>query len=254
MVIMQTNTNEGRFDLALRDILQDEALQVRDKTDEKLIIKYAENINAGTVFPPIEVADVNGVFYLTDGWHRLGAFRRLGRTHITAILTKRTRKESIWAAACANTTHGKPLSSKENRNVFRAFITSGQHRVGMKGKLMSMREIGRTLGRNHQTLNNWMREDFPVLHRKFGRPTGEGPRYEPDFHGKAEKEHFADAVCKLDASGNAGKIMSPAHRGRLIGELVRWVADLREMPYEGTEGRSDSEVVSRPYIPVEEGF
>lgn len=63
-------------------------------------------------------------------------------------------------AASANLTHGPPLKSSEVRAAFRVYIQTKQHRKG-KGRLKSFREMAQELGRSHNTIRNWMTEDFP---------------------------------------------------------------------------------------------
>ena len=54
--------------VALRDILRDNALQVRTRVDPRTVRHYAEAMQAGAEFPPIKLARIDNSLYLVDGW------------------------------------------------------------------------------------------------------------------------------------------------------------------------------------------
>ncbi len=144
--------------------------QVRKKLCPQTVQRYAAAIKAGQELPPLQVAVVDGVPCLVDGYHRAAALEQLGCPTAEATITETTREEAQWRAAKANLTHGLPLKNSEIRNVFRVYIRSGRHKKG-SGRLKSYREISLELGRPHTTLRLWMEKDFPKLFFQYSGPS-----------------------------------------------------------------------------------
>ena len=141
--------------------------QIRDKLCRPTVHRYAAAMKAGQQLPPLSVALVDGVPCLVDGYHRVAAMELLGQATAEAIVTPATKPDAVWKAAKANMQHGLPLKSKELRQAFRVYIRTGQHRKG-RGKRKSLREIGQEIGRSHNTIRNWMAQDFPKLAKEYG--------------------------------------------------------------------------------------
>ena len=82
--------------------------QVRAAIDEQVVIDYAAQMAAGTVFPPIVVFAIDGTggYDLADGGHRIRAARRTGATSINAEVREGTALDALWYGLGANRTHG----------------------------------------------------------------------------------------------------------------------------------------------------
>lgn len=141
--------------------------QVRSKLCPHTVQRYAAAIKAGQTLPPLQVASVDGVPCLVDGYHRAAALEFLGFEEADAIITEATRDEAQWMAAQANMTHGLPLKPREVREVFRVYIRTGRYKKG-SGKWKSYREMGEELGRPHSTIRHWMEKDFKKLYHAYG--------------------------------------------------------------------------------------
>lgn len=98
--------------LSIGDIVIDDNLNVRDELDKDTIERYAECFDQ---LPPVVVFDIDDGYLLADGFHRVEAAKRLGRTDIDADVREGTRKDTEEYAALANLTHGKPLTRAERR-------------------------------------------------------------------------------------------------------------------------------------------
>jgi len=164
-----TNTST----VVLAQLCRAPEFQIRDKLCQSTVRRYAAAMKAGQQLPPLSVALVDGVPCLVDGYHRAAAMELLGHTTAEAVVTITTKPDAEWMAAKANTQHGLPLKAKEQRKVFKVFIRTGKHRKG-RGKLMSYREIAQEIGRSHNTIRNWMAEDFPALFRQYGQELSNG--------------------------------------------------------------------------------
>lgn len=166
--------------VSLTALIQDEATQIREEIDWKLVEEYRRQMLAGAVFPPITVAPVDDMdlergFVLVDGWHRTKAAEAIGQAFMEAtVITGASPDEYRWIAAQNNMTHGKRLKPSERREVFKAYVKAGRHRKpGKKShavRVKSAREMSRELGGiiSARTIPVWMRKDFPAIYRLMG--------------------------------------------------------------------------------------
>ncbi len=98
----------------IEDLVLDNEIYPRLQVRYETVQKYKEAMRAGSVFPPIIVAQYKGELYLLDGWHRVEASKRLGAEKMQAILLKPKSKEEMFKKAVEyNTEHGRTLSTQE---------------------------------------------------------------------------------------------------------------------------------------------
>jgi len=87
-------------------------MQVRRKTDARIVKQCRQAMSAGEVFPPVGVAEVSGALVLIDGFHRVAAMRALGLQQALADVQQvATLEEARWLAAQANLRHGLAVKS-----------------------------------------------------------------------------------------------------------------------------------------------
>ncbi len=100
------NTNIQKIDI--RKIRLDGETQSRVSINEAVVAEYAEAISEGQdkKFPPVEVYHDGSDYWLADGFHRVLAFGKAGKSTIAAIVHKGTRSEAQWAGLAANKLHG----------------------------------------------------------------------------------------------------------------------------------------------------
>ncbi|MEW9902673.1 ParB N-terminal domain-containing protein [Pseudomonas putida] len=166
---MDTLPNSTATDskVVIAQLCRSPAFQIRKKLCPKTVARYATAIKAGQQLPPLQVAVVDGVPCLVDGYHRAAALESLGHLEADASITEATREEAQWMAAKANLTHGLQLKPSEMREVFRVYVRTGRHRKS-RGRLKSYRDIGLELGRPHTTIRNWMEKDFRKIFNQYG--------------------------------------------------------------------------------------
>jgi hypothetical protein len=154
-------------------IIRESRYQVRQRIDCATVSKYADVLRSGVTLPPIQIAKVGDSLFLTDGWHRLAALELIGRAEtVEAEVTETTAREVGWLAAKANLHHGLPLTKRDQRNVFRAYISARKHISGKR--FASYREMARELGgqSGHATIRRWMMIDHPDTYRRMGQLDG----------------------------------------------------------------------------------
>ena len=80
--------------------------QPRLAIDQTVVAEYADLLESGTVFPPVQVVSDGAVHWLVDGFHRYFAHRKRGRKQIKAEVTTGLQDEAQWLSLSANKAHG----------------------------------------------------------------------------------------------------------------------------------------------------
>jgi hypothetical protein len=96
--------------LRCADLRLDEAIQPRECLDGATITAYAEIYEAAEPgqepFPPLDVFDVEGTYYVADGFHRLEAARRVGLETFPCHVHVGTIRDAMIFACFANVRRG----------------------------------------------------------------------------------------------------------------------------------------------------
>jgi len=135
--------------------------QIRQELTEVFVRRYAAAYEVGAEMPPIEVGLVRGsngkpTYYVIDGFHRIEALSRLGRTEVEAkIYEVATLNEVLWKGWKLNQ-HGVHYTREERITAFKLYLTMGQHLFRPRSKaqleLKSIRQIAKEWGRSPNTI------------------------------------------------------------------------------------------------------
>lgn len=90
--------------------------QTRVQTTDEAVESYAEEMQKGTVFPPIDVFFDGATYWLADGFHRFLATKRNGSPTILAKVQPGGRSEALRHALGANATNGVYRTNADKRN------------------------------------------------------------------------------------------------------------------------------------------
>ena len=102
----------------LAEIYFDEDSYPRTQPSWQTSYIYSQNMLAGSKFPPITLALLNGKKYLVDGKHRYEAHRILKKKSISAEIFTGWNKRKIYEEAVKrNVAHGQSLSPYEKRKI-----------------------------------------------------------------------------------------------------------------------------------------
>jgi phage gp37-like protein len=104
--------------LHISQIRRDGGTQSRVKNDEATVAEYAEvmSINVNN-FPAVVVFFDGTDHWLADGFHRLAALERIGRTSDFPVhIFKGDRRSAILHSVRSNTTHGLRRSNEDKRH------------------------------------------------------------------------------------------------------------------------------------------
>lgn len=108
--------------LNINNIIIDKGTQSRAAISEDTVTDYAEAMQAGDEFPPV-ITFFDGVdYYLADGFHRLHAVKRLGKTSIQADVRTGTLRDAILYSLGANRDHGLRRSNADKRKCVQTLL------------------------------------------------------------------------------------------------------------------------------------
>jgi hypothetical protein len=227
-----------KVEMPLSHMVKDPEFQVRKRTNQQKMKQYAESMEAGCEFPPVQLGAVEGVLVLLDGWHRVGAKEILEEDSVVAVVSPMTYDQAKWAAAKANLHHGLSLTDTEVLDAFRAFVEAKAYRTGHTW--LSYREIAQEIGRSHGTIRTWMERHFPKIFRKY-QERASSPVAKEEWSGasgrkKKETNSLAkkvvqDAQAAMSNARKLGKTLDPRDLGSLIEALQETVAALKKLPH-----------------------
>lgn len=110
--------------LDLDVIRTDGGTQIRSGLNEEKVAEYLEAMQEGDQFPEIVVHYDGTNYWLSSGFHRLAAVKRLGRRDIAVKIEQGSLDDARDYACSANARHGLPMTQEERRNAARRLLTS----------------------------------------------------------------------------------------------------------------------------------
>lgn len=101
--------------LNLGAVVLEQKLQSRVEISEDKVAEYAEAMEHGSEFPAVTV-HFNGVnYYLSDGFHRYLATKRLGKAGIICDIIHGTFRDAVLYSTGVNSKHGLPRTIADKR-------------------------------------------------------------------------------------------------------------------------------------------
>lgn len=98
---------KNRTEMRLEELRMEPDAQARTAIRSASVEEYAEAMQDGAAFPPIDVMMVDGRAIIIDGWHRVMAAAQLGLSTIECVVVEgSTITDAQWSAAAVNQSHG----------------------------------------------------------------------------------------------------------------------------------------------------
>jgi uncharacterized ParB-like nuclease family protein len=113
--------------IALDDIELHDKCQARVALDPPTVDTYADLLEDDVDLGPLDVFEVDGVPYLTDGWHRLAACRQIGKSFVRVRIVGSSTEieDATKAALSANHKHGLRRTRADSRRCVRLALEAG---------------------------------------------------------------------------------------------------------------------------------
>lgn len=129
----------------IRKIRRDGGTQSRAAINEATVAEYAEAMtDPDCVFPPVTVYFDGSEYWLADGFHRLAAWERIGRTEIPAEVRQGDRRRAILHSVAANSAHGLRRTNDDKRRAVLTLLEDAEW------SQWSDREIARRCAVHHE--------------------------------------------------------------------------------------------------------
>jgi hypothetical protein len=103
--------------ISLSEIVLNAGTQSREKIDEAVVARYADDMSNGDQFPPITVYFDGDKYYPSDGHHRCFAAIKAGIPNILCEVKEGTLRDAIFASFGANPHHGKFRTAGDKRKI-----------------------------------------------------------------------------------------------------------------------------------------
>lgn len=159
--------------LFIKDLKLDQGFQARSRINLQVVKDYENSICAGAMMPPIKVVKTANEFILVDGFHRLLAYRNLGRDRIEAKVIAGDHATALRHAVSANQTHG--LQRSRDDKVRAVVMALNDFELSCE----SDRALGKLCGVSHTfvaSVRDQLGKEKSIS--KFSRKTGTAPRHE----------------------------------------------------------------------------
>jgi hypothetical protein len=193
-----------RRSLALSDLRVDPALACRRALDPRRIRLMTEAHRSGAKLEPLVVAILDDTITLVDGHHRYHALLAAGEGRTAAFLLTdvHSRQEARWLAFWLHWKAAKPLSQRERREGFKAYVAADKHLATRFGRVKQYRTMAAELGLAHTTLWRWVKEDFPSIAARLSREPGSDRESRPptpnaERQAREALQHHANQIALI---------------------------------------------------------
>lgn len=218
-------TNARR--VALDKIMLDPRLQARAQLSDELVGEYAQAMDDGSKFPPLEVWKIDDELFLVDGFHRLGALRANGKSfHMTRCVGEGTIEDAQLYGLGVNSRNGQRLTNADKNRVVKLAL------VHPALQEASAREIARACGVTHvfvSKLRHFLETVPPEVRERItkGEQTANPltpPKGDDEPEGdEGSEDPFDGAVRALNEASATARRLLKSH-GQLrdrIGQMTR---------------------------------
>jgi len=156
--------------LKLSQIRVEPDIQARVRVDDQVVADYAEAVERGDKLPAVVVfADRSGTYWLADGFHRVAAYRRLGREVVPVQIQAGSRADAAWYALGANRANGVRMSNADKERAVKLALqmrpkasnASIAAHVGVSDKTVAKHRS--------EVCQNRSGSEIPSLNRREGR-------------------------------------------------------------------------------------
>lgn len=215
----------------LDDIHPSRKFQVRSQLlNHEQVERYAESMDHGARFPPVLIGQIGQAYYVLDGFHRLEAAKRNGRTEVRAKVAKMTARDATAYAIDANVTNGLPFNYEDRETIFKQYCKAKLHIAKgstVKPSRVIANELRHSMGTtlDHKTVLKYL--------KCYAAPFNpdDCPGYSRRSADEIESALVMDYMSEIsDATDRlrtlVGKVSDPDYRFRASADLAALAAEL----------------------------
>ena len=130
--------------LPIDAITVDTRAQSRAEIDMSLVAEYAELMRDGVIFPPLTVLHDGSTHWLSEGFHRIAAYREAAFQTVPCVVKQGGLREAILFSVGSNADHGKRRSNADKRRAVELVLKDSEWSV------WSDREIAKQCAVSHE--------------------------------------------------------------------------------------------------------
>lgn len=226
-------SNSKTRNIPLDSLKLDPEFQPRAGLRQEAVNRYARQMEQGTIFPPIEVAAINGELYVIDGFHRHAAALKAGKRKIACNEQRMTKDQAFLKAVQINSEHGLTYGNKDKKHMWRLYADKGLHLLP-SGRTKPLRVIAEELGGviSYGSVRNYLRADGLEVLNDDGDEVEPWSYNGPDAYEMEEEEGLEEAyeavrVKLMEFSSAAHALQGEVARRQLLADLEQAFRDLK---------------------------
>jgi hypothetical protein len=177
-------------DLVLVHKIKDPGAQMRVEMRAETVNDYAEAMLNNADFPPVILYHDGTDYWLGDGYHRVGAVRKIERETIKAEVREGTARDAILCGVGANATHGLQRTHADKRQAIERLLRDPEWARWSDRKIAEVAKV------DHKTVAKVRRELSGEIPTAAGK-SGEIPTGNPTRNGKPNTSLIADLIRTL---------------------------------------------------------
>lgn len=219
--------------LAIKDIRIDGKTQQRE-LDETVVKEYMEAIKAGAEFPAMSVVTDGKDNWLWDGFHRLFAYRKLGKDYAEFEISKGTRRDAVWKSYNANLKHGFRRQPGTSKEIVRKILADAEW------SKISLSEIARHVGVSTSFVSREKEDMGKSATERDAKVTvtRKGRKYQQ----KSQDSQHQEPEIPLDAKGKPIPKHLQAVFGR-AGEIKQHITYMNQMVRDIKEAQGKNDIL-----------
>ena len=134
------------------DAIKDGGAQMRVEMRADTVNEYAHDMLNDVVFPPVVVFYDDKNYWLGDGFHRVGAARKIGNETIVAEIREGSAREAVLHGVGSNASHGLRRSQADKRRAVERLLKDPEWLRWSDRKIAEIAKV------DHKTVGSIRRE------------------------------------------------------------------------------------------------
>jgi hypothetical protein len=226
--------------LPLDQIREDTGTQSRAKIDNGVVDEYAQRMEVGDEFPPVDAFYDGTDYILADGFHRIRAARRIGLKGFACTVHRGTRHDALWFSLGCNATNGLRRTPADKKRAIELALESFPDRT--------QDQVAKHVGCDRSYVSK-VQSELVTIHKLTtpkARKGKDGKTRPATYRKRKSKSQGGNLKVDLPA---VSPLPDPEERPRVIAEPIEqvpaehtpedgdWILDMKRLWRRGTESQ-----------------